>query len=228
MFVDEVKKLQNEEEHEKELNADRSKGQMLGFLSLKLGKCPDFVRANSKLPSEARRNSETLIEYFRKREIKDDALGALTLMIAYSTFEQTLEELKELKSKKISTSGSRSVQYSNFKAKLANTLLATADSPSKVTIIALGLAGLIIAILFFNGVFLFNTKPANEKAIIDLDYAINSPVATPQEKEKAREIINERIAEITERMKDTKKGSKDFSSLEVNLKALRSNLAQLK
>ena len=69
MFVDEVKKLQNEEEHEKELNADRSKGQMLGFLSLKLGKCPDFVRANSKLPSEARRNSETLIEYFRKSNI---------------------------------------------------------------------------------------------------------------------------------------------------------------
>ena len=42
MFVDEVKKLQNEEEHEKELNADRSNGQMLEFLSLKLGKCPDF------------------------------------------------------------------------------------------------------------------------------------------------------------------------------------------
>ncbi len=228
MFVDEVKKLQNEEEHEKELNADRSNGQMLEFLSLKLGKCPDFVRANSKLPSEARRNSETLIEYFRKREVNDDALGALTLMIAYSTFEQTIEELKELKSKKISTSGSRSVQFSNFKAKLANTLIATVDSPSKVAIIALGLAGLIFAILFFNGVFSFNTKPANEKAIIDLDYAINSPVATSEEKEKAREIINERIAGITERMKDTKKGSKDFSSLEVNLKALRSNLEQLK
>ena len=228
MFADEVKKLQDEEEHEKELNADRSKEQMVEFLTLKLGRCPDFIRANSKIPSEAKRNSETLIEYFKKRDVDDDALGALTLMISYSTFDETLEELKGLKSKKISTSGARSVQISNFKAKLANTLVASVDSPGKIAVIALGLAGLIFAVLFFTGIFSFNTKPANENAIIDLDYVINSPVATPSEKEKAREIVNERIARITERMKDTKKGSKDFSSLEVNLKALRSNLEQLK
>ena len=107
-------------------------------------------------------------------------------------------------------------------------MVASVDSPGKIAVITLGLAGLIFAVLFFTGIFAFNTKPANEKAIIDLDYVINSPVATPSEKEKAREIVNERIARITERMKDTKKGSKDFSSLEVNLKALRSNLEQLK
>lgn len=228
MFVDEVKKRQDEEEHEKELHADRTSNQMLEFLTLKLGKCAAFVRANSKMPSEAKRSSETLIEYFKKHEVNEDALGALTLMISYSTFDETLKELKALKGKKISTSGSRAVQISSFKAKLVNTFAASVDSPGKIAVVAIGLAGMVVAILFFAGVFSFNSMPANEKALIDLDYVINSPVATAVEKEKARQVINERIESIVERMNGAKKGSKDFTSLEVNLKALQSNLEQLK
>lgn len=227
MFVDEVKKLQDEEEHEKELNADRTSSQMLEFLTLKLGKCPGFIRANSKMPSDAKRNSESLIEYFKKHEVDEDALGALTLMISYSTFDQTLEELKGLKGKKISTSGSRSAQISNFKAKLANTLKASVDSPAKLAVLVVGFAGAITMVLFLTGVLSFDTTPANEKAIIDLDYVINSPVATDAEKEQARQVINERIESIVERMKDVKKGSKDHTGFEVNLKALRSNLEKL-